>query len=1007
MSILDLYAANADLLPLQPVELPASCSDVAAAFDALRSGQKRRRGDSGFKRRSAALLAHARRAINSEVSPELQDLRALRCRFNNRQLRYGDRCREDYGRAGKQCEGEPSTKRHKMHVNQWVASGSQLAAYAGVGRRAAAVKAHGNQLGRTRRSCDLACASARAHQRAMVSGVEAKILSPCLAGVVESLTVQRAYDAISIIVNFGRLKSRVSAHARYFILGEDNKWKAVRLSEWRVLRKQDSPARGSLELLAQQIHVGVAFSNDTVLEESVLVAPRFLEAGKSSVIFAATEKAVNGLSTRELNALATGGHVPYLFISEIPDACRANKRKRAEVITILMDTKNAFITPVDGCCVHALLGIVSSSDARDICGDIHAQAMVHSVVANHNKVVREFEAEVIDKFKWITDEEPDPSWSQHLQDILRETVGEDIRGSVDFNGASLNPQTSEERFKEACQKSRFINSDVRIPGNYCHYEKACGECKTKEEARDKFLAACSAVDVIVGQGGTRPAKNRWGTVHDAEGEQATGIMVYQAWPRSLCSAFRSYTTGDPGADEGDNFRRIMRGKCFRSRKQMGSRAVQVEQLTHFFCEKTITHLWKRIEYLDAKGGLLLDMCRTSTNPIKSAIEQLTEILSLPPDQTSLNVLLHNLALEDESLQQSKDYAFHKTTSMISLLKWKFRCFDDWPFRLIPGLHMDRPGRLELCQQLFHLVRNRNCCLEPLMAGKVAVVHDSPEALVADDIFWKGLRLWAHGVRVCNMHIERLLALIKQSMPSDKTPFLERLCANGFLSEWLAEHCKAGGEDPRHETAGQLISSGVALQRSVAKASVATSKRGGLRPAMQFANDRVREFRAEAGGAVSQDTLNEQRRAAHAQFRFLPQDVQDRVRRKVLEQKSVKQQQSKNETSHGQVPKFNTDSLFGLSSPELPLRREKFIESIGGDASCSFGSWGPQARNEFEEYAFVQDANDVPADKRFKFKLSCDQKHPGICSTIDCDGVDFFLRAGGCTGDRGDDRISVA
>ena len=62
--------------------------------------------------------------------------------------------------------------------------------------------------------------------------------------------------------------------------------------------------------------------------------------------------------------------------------------------------------------------------------------------------------------------------------------------------------------------------------------------------------------------------------------------------------------------------------------------------------------------------------------------------------------------------------------------------------------------------------------------------------------------------------ERLLALIKQGAmpyPGAKNVDAERLGAAGLLCQWLTEHLKAGGEDPRFMTRAGLLSAGVPLQ----------------------------------------------------------------------------------------------------------------------------------------------------------------------------------------------------
>eukprot|EP00959_Pyramimonas_sp_CCMP1952_P001785 36745-Pyramimonas_sp.AAC.1 len=60
----------------------------------------------------------------------------------------------------------------------------------------------------------------------------------------------------------------------------------------------------------------------------------------------------------------------------------------------------------------------------------------------------------------------------------------------------------------------------------------------------------------------------------------------------------------------------------------------------------------------------------------------------------------------------------------------------------------------------------------------------------------------------NMHIERLLAGLKEA-GGRESPFpLERLCADAFLSEFVRCHVAVGGRDCRARTRADLSRQGV-------------------------------------------------------------------------------------------------------------------------------------------------------------------------------------------------------
>lgn len=984
LSILDLVARG-QLLQPEPLGNPSG-PDIEAGYAALPGRRHRQPRRLGMSKHSLAHLKHlkfasqcAKNARQSKASKELDDLRLLRGYWNGRQLRHGDKCKVSYG-----------SSRVKVHANVWDVHGCHLNAYRCVGKRAMPTRVH-LQLGHTRRSLELVAACAQVHVRALRSACDLQLVAPLKHSGVVGLFVQRAYDATPWRVSFGRLATIVAPAARYFVKDEHGKWKALRLLDFMALHKQSMPGRGVLELLAQNIEVSIA-CRGSVLSHKIILPPCFLENTKGSTIFAATERALPGFSTDDLGRLATTGAVPYIFIGEVPDACKANRRKRAEVIHRLRDINNIFVTPIEGCCVHAILGIVNATSApEDLSGDIHAAAVVHSSVSNHLKVVSAFKRHFEDNFVWNVDEDPNPEWAAHIKDILRETLGEDIRGSTDVSGAVLHLPQSEKKMQDILEKSDFMNWDPR-QRQYIHYERSCGQCATFEEAQSNCLAACIECGVVVGQSQSQPAKNRWGTMHTAQCKQSPGLMINQSSRHCYRIAFSKWEEGDPGADSSDDFRKIMRGKCFRTMKVTGSRLKQIRLLSSFFCEKPITHLWQRLEYLDELGSSLLDICTPCRSPFEATIGQLKSIAASPPRESSLKTLYVNLASDEPELRLCKTIVFDKAACMIVLLDWKFRCFKEWPFPLIEGICSSMARRLEICEQFLAAKAICHYCLEPLMAEKMANLWKDACAMAEDLPFWTALHLWSKKLKVCNMHIERLLALVKQSVVQDGTPaFMERVAANGYLCQWITDHIKAGGYDPRVECAQQLIDQHIPLKRAE-KSTRQASKRGGLRPSTVFANERIKHE------SYTKDQYHAALKTVRAKYHLLDESERAKYERQVAERKASKivAGATRPQPTPCRNRPCRSDVLFGLSSDGLPLSSEEFVKAALADAAvsanCGFRSWGPQARCEFSDAVYVADAGDIPPSKTFHIKKSCWQSHPGVCVGQDADSA-LYIRAG--------------
>ena len=86
----------------------------------------------------------------------------------------------------------------------------------------------------------------------------------------------------------------------------------------------------------------------------VPVAPVFLQDGPASTIHAAVSAGVPGLSPRELRQLAR--RVPYLFVSQVPDAAKPNRRALNWFHKDVQEDHNILESPLAACVVHQECG---------------------------------------------------------------------------------------------------------------------------------------------------------------------------------------------------------------------------------------------------------------------------------------------------------------------------------------------------------------------------------------------------------------------------------------------------------------------------------------------------------------------------------------------------------------------------------------------------------------------------------------------------------------------------
>eukprot|EP00974_Lingulodinium_polyedra_P110019 10642632-Lingulodinium_polyedra.AAC.1 len=60
-------------------------------------------------------------------------------------------------------------------------------------------------------------------------------------------------------------------------------------------------------------------------------------------------------------------------------------------------------------------------------------------------------------------------------------------------------------------------------------------------------------------------------------------------------------------------------------------------------------------------------------------------------------------------------------------------------------------------------------------------YGSVEELVSDMELRRLLRAWSRKSKVCNVHVERILAIVRTSSPQ-RLPFAERFCGAGLLAQ---------------------------------------------------------------------------------------------------------------------------------------------------------------------------------------------------------------------------------
>eukprot|EP00959_Pyramimonas_sp_CCMP1952_P280024 5854419-Pyramimonas_sp.AAC.1 len=288
-----------------------------------------------------------------------------------------------------------------------------------------------------------------------------------------------------------------------------------------------------------------------------------------------------------------------------------------------------------------------------------------------------------------------------------------------------------------------------------------------------------------------------------------------------------------------------------------------------------------------------------------------------------------------------------------------------------------------------------CCLEPKLAAKLRGLWTRPEDMLNDSNFWQAFRLFGRTALITNMHVERLFAQIKQSVDMSDA-FLERVRVNGYLSECLSQHLKAGGADPREEHAGAAIALGAPLEAAIPK----EHRQSRAAPAwMMYVNtlDQDHQSRNPDAPRRSKQQRTSDQIKLKADFDALPEAEKARWAARAAEAHALKRMAAVQEARLPQVEPLEMPDaarpMGGLSGDGLPINQQAFLRAAAARADDSFRSWGRQARDEFQAAAFVQDSGKIPRGLRVTVRRACWQRHSGVCATKDSAIYDAICHTG--------------
>jgi len=693
-----------------------------------------------------------------------------------------------------------------------------------------------------------------------------------------TLFIGRHHDPTPGRMSFGLLQGVLEDAASYLIPDPDRPGMMKKV-DWTVFRQHFPHCKvdsGILELMAQGVMLSARMEGGREEQRRLLIKPMVLRSANSSCTHSAVESAVPELSLEGLRELA--GRLRAIVLAEVPDNSKANKRKLAFMCEEV--PKNVLITP-HGCAVHHIQRCMSNSfDMDQAVGDIHAcwKVMNHP---SHAQVLARTASRIVDDELIVIPGLPSPEVSRHMKNIVQHTILrtlDQVRGSlvilplppddylergeqddsvqgdsIEVNGVRFN-----NRRYAAALIMRYLNGDPRaeVLSHHC-----AGCCRDLQEAKDNVKASILQGGLVKGHSTTEPSKARWGSTTESNADQCAGVILSAVLPRCMAQGFPSWQSGDDEAS--DDPRKVIRAKTWRAKCHLNSSEHRVQFAIISWTSEPVDHLWLKLQHLDMQGALVKDLQHPSLNPFRECELQLAKFVVRPFDQTTLGTLHWRFCRsEQEGIAFSGTVREH-VLSMRCQMKWRFDIlYGTWPFPLTvtiderftdavkadmrqrfedePGCRLDPNFGAKVCgcnfdaacwldagtahcSFHFHIIVKNTATSERFelpcigINGLTSAAHFQ-EAQELGEGLEEAIRLFAIHTKLCNMHCERDLALIKSSCPGKK-PLLEKICATGLLTQVLREHLRAGGTDPRCEDkASDLVAAGVPLIRASSKRS---------------------------------------------------------------------------------------------------------------------------------------------------------------------------------------------
>ena len=189
----------------------------------------------------------------------------------------------------------------------------------------------------------------------------------------------------------------------------------------------------------------------------------------------------------------------------------------------------------------------------------------------------------------------------------------------------------------------FFNGDIRLP---CPVHIKTAETATM--ARDEFVEMdvliVADASLVPGFKADVPSQSRWVSMAGCLAHQCAGFMMHNVLGAVATAVFSRWEDGAAPPENNEDMKLQMKHKAWRFKCYTSDPASRLRAVEHLHLITPLDHLWRCLQHVEEKGGVMQDMCIPMLNYFRNASKSYCRLFFKPVmDTTSMASLFGHYA----------------------------------------------------------------------------------------------------------------------------------------------------------------------------------------------------------------------------------------------------------------------------------------------------------------------------------------------------------------------------